>query len=97
MLACYRRREGKYHPRRIAKWKRIHNSDESLNTPICAHQSPQNWLRSVIYFFRRATSRTRRVCEIAPGVSASLRISAASCWCRLAEPEAGLALSGRPT
>ncbi len=49
------------------------------------------------YFLRRATSRTRRVCEIAPGVSASFRISANSCWCRLADPVAGLALSGLPT
>ena len=49
------------------------------------------------YFFRRATTRTFRVCEIAPGVSASLMISACSCWCRLPEPVAGLALSARPT
>ena len=31
------------------------------------------------YFFLRATTRTRLVCEIAPGVSASFTISACSC------------------
>src|ERR1035437_3870336 len=49
------------------------------------------------YFFRRATTRTLRVCEIAPAVSASLMISACSCWCRFPDPVAGLALSDRPT
>src|ERR1019366_3111713 len=53
--------------------------------------------RSLPYFFRRATTRTFRVCEIAPTVSASLIISACSCWCRLPDPVAGLALSDRPT
>ena len=48
------------------------------------------------YFFLRATTRTRLVCEIAPGVSASLTISACSCWWRLPLPVAGLADSGRP-
>ena len=49
------------------------------------------------YFFLRATTLTLRVCEIAPGVSASLMISACSCWCRFPLPVAGLALSDRPT
>jgi hypothetical protein len=49
------------------------------------------------YFFRRATRRTLPVCEMAPGVSASFTISACSCWWRLPDPVAGLALSGRPT
>jgi hypothetical protein len=48
------------------------------------------------YFFR-FTTRIRLVVETAPGVSASSMIAACSSWCRLPEPVAGLALSGRPT
>src|ERR1019366_8420088 len=53
--------------------------------------------RCQAYFFLLATTLTLRVCEIAPGVSASLMISACSCWCRFPLPVAGLALSDRPT
>src|ERR1017187_6214900 len=54
-------------------------------------------VRFARYFFHLATTRTFRVAEIAPGVSASLIISACSCWCRFPLPVAGLALSLRPT
>jgi hypothetical protein len=49
------------------------------------------------YRLRRATTRTRLVWDMAPGVKASLTISACSCWWRLPLPVAGLADSGRPT
>ena len=70
-----------------------------LSTPkrACGWLSETGGLEDLTYFFRRATTRTRLVCEMAPGVRASLTISACSCWWRLPEPPAGLALSGRPT
>jgi hypothetical protein len=48
------------------------------------------------YFFRRATTLTLRVCEIAPRVSASETSSDCSCWSRFPAPLGGLADSGRP-
>src|ERR1039457_5073957 len=80
------------------------------NAPICLAENEDFRRRHVFlyslfaylrtmsnYFFRLATTLTFRVCEIPPGVSASLIISACSCWCRFPDPVAGLALSDRPT
>jgi hypothetical protein len=84
---------------RVSKRCRRGRSPKAANSVGAAADGRQAGpaIRPKINYFLRAIRRTLRVCEIAPGVRASLTISACSCWWRLPEPVAGLALSGRPT
>ena len=68
----------------------------TVTMPLAPRATNTARLAARCYFFRR-TTRIRVVAETAPGVRASSTMAACSCWCRLPDPVAGLALSGRPT
>src|SRR5207237_7788681 len=58
----------------------FHYTQQEFQLATFRSGAPPDHPHPDVIFFRRATTRTLCVCEMAPAVSASLTSSACSCW-----------------